>query len=194
MQLNNAILAMAPSSSSSESTTQQISDLRDYFLSQTSQSFADTIVLFESKNDMDNYMTSKHYDDDDYKQGKVGLGILLYEADVTNKQWDYAIRANYTYPYEANDIVTVDCLYGDGGVNSTQKLSCDYLYTIPSTQYYTEDLYKPQSTEFLYGYTYSGFSTLQLMIDKSVPFPPSPTFDLISHSSVDTSSHFMVPK
>lgn len=166
MQLNRAILAIAPSVASSDTLTQQTSNLRDYFLAQTSQSYADTIVLFKSKNDMDNYMTNKDYDDDDYKQGKVGLGILIYDADVTNKQWDYAIRANYTYPYETNDIVTVDCLYGSGGVNSTEKLSCDYLYTIPSTQYYTQDLYKPQSTEFLYGYTYSGFSTLQLMIDK----------------------------
>jgi hypothetical protein len=166
MQLNRAIIAIAPSSSSSSSTAQEAANLRTYFLDQTSQSYADSIVLFKSKSDMDNYMTSKSYDDEDYKQGKVALGILLYEADVANKQWDYAIRANYTYDYEANDIDTVDCLYGGGGVNSSSKLSCDYLYSIPSTQYYTEDLFKPQSTSFLYGYTYSGFSTLQLMIDK----------------------------
>jgi len=167
MQLNKAVLAIAPSKYTAE-LYQQTVNLKQYFLSQTSASFNDTIVLFQSKNQMDNYMTNKDYDDDNYKQGKIGLGILLYVADVANKQWDYAIRANYTYSYEANDIVTVDCLYGDGGPNSTKKLSCDYLYTIPSTQYYSQDLYKPQSMEFLYGYTYSGFSTLQLMIDKYI--------------------------
>lgn len=167
LELNQALLAIAPSTYTTE-VYQQTVQLKDYFLSQSSVSFNKTIILFESKNQMDNYMTDKDYDDENYKEGKIGLGILLYVADIPNKQWDYAIRTNYTYGYEANDAVTVDCLYGDGGPNSTKKLSCDYLYTIPSTQYYTQDLFKPQSMEFLYGYTYSGFSTLQLMIDKYI--------------------------
>ena len=167
LQGNGAILAIAPSKYS-DAMYQQSAQLKAYFLSQTSQSFSNTIVLFNSKDDMNSYMTNKDYDDENYKFGKVGLGILLYKADVANKQWDYAIRCNYTYSYEANNIDTVDCLYGNGYPYNAKQTSCDYTYSIPSTQYYTEDLYKPQSSEFLYGYTYSGFSTLQLMTDKFV--------------------------
>lgn len=78
--------------------------------------------------------------------------------------WDYAIRTNYTYPFQQGEDDTVPCLYPD----------CDFTYTIPSTQVYTQDLYKPQSMEFLYGYSYSGFNTLQVVMDRYI-FAQYPT-------------------
>jgi ATP-binding cassette subfamily A (ABC1) protein 3 len=175
MQKNNALLAIAPLTYSSEMTN-QIQNITDYILKQTSDKYSDTIIQFSDKDAMDNYMTDRDYDDEGYKQGKIGLAILLYEADVENKQWEYAIRTNYSYYYEMTDDV-VSCLYGPG--NGT----CDFTYNIPSTQYFTNDLYKPQSSEFIFGYSYSGFLTLQLLMDKYI-FSQYSTSDISVMASV----------
>mmetsp|Transcript_26423 Transcript_26423/g.39214 ORF Transcript_26423/g.39214 Transcript_26423/m.39214 type:complete len:1955 (+) Transcript_26423:136-6000(+) len=164
LQLNNVILAISPVHYSDELYS-QCQNLSSYILEETSQDFAETIKLFKSKNEMDNYMTDKDYDDEDYEWGKIGLGIMLYEADVAGIKWEYAIRTNYSYPWEADNDDTVACLYGGG---NNESYSCDFIYSIPSTQFYTQDLYKPQSMEFIYGYSYSGFSTLQLVMDKYI--------------------------
>ena len=76
------------------------------------------------------YMTDKNYDDDDYANGKVALGLLLYSGDTgTGMQWDYAIRCNYTYDWEVDRTdFSVGCLYGhqhdDGG------LDCPFTYSM----------------------------------------------------------------
>ena len=165
MQSNNAILAISPVQYSQEVYDVCVG-LRDFILAETSPQYNSSIVLFDSKSKMDNYITNRNYDDDNYKDGKVGLGIMFYTASVNDKAWEYAIRTNFTYPWEQNDVDTVDCLYG--GYNSHNESQCDFTYSIPSTQFYTQDLYKPQSVEFLYGYTYSGFSTLQLLVDRYI--------------------------
>jgi hypothetical protein len=164
MTSNNALLAISPVHYSDEIYL-QCENLRDFIVAEVGIEYNTSIILFDSKSKMDNYITNKNYDDDDYKSGKIGLGIMIYEADVDNKKWEYAVRTNFTYPFQT-DTDTVECLYG--GTDSKNRSNCDFTYSIPSTQYFTQDLYKPQSTEFLYGYTYSGFSTLQLTMDRYI--------------------------
>lgn len=76
-------------------------------------------------------------------------------------QWDYAVRTNFTYDFEQEDD-DPSCLYGFG--NGT----CDFKYCTPTTKENTQDLFKPQSMQFIYGYTFSGFSTLQQMMDSYI--------------------------
>jgi hypothetical protein len=122
--------------------------------------YSNTVKLFESQSSMEDYVTDKHYDDEGYAYGKVAFSIILNTVDHSAVQWDYSIRANYTSLFDQEDH-TVACLYGG-------YKSCDFTYTVPSTKFYTEDLFKPQSTEYLYGYTFSGFSTLQQVVDQFI--------------------------
>ena len=157
MSKNNALLAIAPGSYSNELFA-HVENISNYVLSQTGGLYVDSIKLFDSKDQMDDYITDKDYDDEGYGDGKIGLAILLYQADVAEMQWNYAVRTNFTYVFEQEDD-DPSCLYGMG--NGT----CDFTYCIPTTAENTQDLFKPQSTEFIYGYSFSGFSTLQLLMD-----------------------------
>lgn len=155
---NNALLALAPGSFSNELYA-QVLNISAFVLAKTGEKYADSIKLFDSKDQMDDYMTNKNYDDVGYEQGKIGLAVLLYQADVAEMQWNYAVRTNFTYDFEQEDD-DPSCLYGNG--------TCDFTYCIPTTKEDTQDLFKPQSMQFIYGYTFSGFSTLQLMMDSYI--------------------------
>ncbi len=161
MQQNNALLAISPLSYS-EALVLQVQNLTNYILKQTNSKYSRSIIQFASKDDMDDYITDKDYDDEGYEQGKIGLAILLYEVDIEAKQWEYAIRTNFSYFNEVGVDDVVSCLYGQGNG------SCDFTYTIPSTQFFTNDLYKPQTSEYLFGYSYSGFLSLQLLMDEYI--------------------------
>jgi hypothetical protein len=52
---------------------------------------------------------------------------------------------------------TVACLYG-----------CDFKYSIPKTSEVTDDLTIPQLMDYLYGYGYSGFLTVQQVVDQYI--------------------------
>lgn len=103
-------------------------------------------------------MTNIDYDKSGYGYGKVAFAVVFYSVDLLNHNWDYAIRANYTSAFDQND-KTVACLY---------KYNCVFTYTIPSTLYYAQNLLKPQSSQYLYGYTYSGFSSIQQAVDQYI--------------------------
>ena len=143
MASNNALLAIAPGSFTNELYA-QVLNISAFVLEQTGGLYSDSIKLFDSKDQLDDYITNKDYDDDGYGQGKIGLAILLYQADVEDMQWNYAVRTNFTYNFEQEDD-DPSCLYGVG--NGT----CDFKYCTPTTKENTQDLYKPQSMEFIYG-------------------------------------------
>lgn len=159
MDNNEVILGVAPEDGSSTDLNQKVADFRNYLITYCSAyyDFSSSIVTFTSAGNMDDYMTDRDYDDKNYRLGKIGFGIVLIKTDTNSAQWEYSIRSNYTSMWDTND-PTVACLYG----------SCDFMYTIPTTKFYTMDLYKPQSSEYLYGYSYSGFSTLQIMVDQYI--------------------------
>lgn len=175
MSRNNALLAIAPGSFS-EDLYAQAQNISSFVVSECNGLYAESIILFDSKDAMDDYMTDKDYDDEGFGQGKIGLAILLYEADVVNAQWSYAVRSNFTYPFEQEDD-DPSCLYGQG---NGKKRTCDFTYCIPTTQESTQDLYKPQSTEFIYGYSFSGFSTLQLLMDKYIVSQYTASIEIIA--------------
>jgi hypothetical protein len=45
---------------------------------------------------------------------------------------------------------------------------CAFTFTIPSTRYFTRDVTKPQTVQYLNGYTYSGFATIQQKVDQYI--------------------------
>jgi ATP-binding cassette subfamily A (ABC1) protein 3 len=169
---NGVLLALAPGDFSNELYS-QVQNISSYILIQTGGLYGESIKLFDSKDQMDDYMTDRHYDDDGYGEGKIGLAILLYQADVENMQWNYAVRTNFTYVWEQEDD-DPSCLYGQG--NGT----CDFTYCTPTTKEYTQDLYKPQSMEFIYGYSFSGFSTLQITMDSYIFSQYSSTVNIMA--------------
>ena len=154
-----ALFALAPASNS-PFLYNQVLNISQYITDIVGSPFSSAIKVFPSQGNMEDYMTDKNYDDEGYGDGKIAMAIVLYDVDPQTRQWDYAIRTNFSYPWEQND-PSVACLYGDIS-------ECPFTYSIPSTQFFTQDLYKPQDTSFLYGYTYSGFSTLQLLMDQYI--------------------------
>lgn len=110
--------------------------------------------VFDSQDSLDDYISDKDYDNPGYGYGKVAFAIVWNHIDVLNAQWDYSIRANFTSAVNQNEDTTA-CLYS----------GCKFTYTIPSTKFYTFDLLKPQSAEYVYGYSFSGFLTLQKEVD-----------------------------
>eukprot|EP01038_Epipyxis_sp_PR26KG_P005748 gene5748-7937_t len=172
----NSLFAIA--SSSNDESLQVVSDmLRQYILNITSSNYTDTVVTFSSQSALNSYIKSKSYDNVGFN--KIAFAVIWNTADIASAQWDYSLRVNYTGPFESND-PTVACLYGG-------KHSCPFTYTIPSTKFYTADLFKPQSTEFMFGYSYSGFATIQQVVDAFI-------FSQYSQNAVDiTASVSMMP-
>lgn len=158
LQQRGVKLAMAPETYSA-SLYAQVQDMAQYLVNKAGTQYADAILFFNSQDDINTYITDRDYDDEGYKSGKIAMAITLYAADIPKKKWDYAIRTNYSYDFERQE--SVSCLYGETD-------DCPFTYTIPRTEYDTFDLFKPQTTENLYGYTFSGFSTLQEAVDEYI--------------------------
>ena len=121
------------------------------------KTLGDSVVVFSSSSKLHDYVTDRDYDDKGYKEGKVAFAVLLNSVDRAQAQWDYTLRVNYTSSMDQDDD-TVACLYKD----------CEFTYSIPSTKYNTQNLNKPQLSDFLYGYSFSGFATLQLAVDQYI--------------------------
>jgi hypothetical protein len=121
-------------------------------------SYNDTIIYFDSESELNSYMTDRDYEKEGYGFGKVAFAYVINTANVAQAQWDYSIRVNYTTVLET-DAPTVACLYGS---------PCNFDYSIPTTNFYTDDLSKPQLSDYLFGYAYTGFSTLQTVIDSYI--------------------------
>lgn len=149
-----AILVVAPSAPELLPASEQ---LYQYFNSSCNATLSSSIQLFPSESYLTDYVKEKDYDKIDFKVGKVAFAVVLNEVNIPKAQWDYKIRVNWTIDNEQGD-PTVACLY-DG---------CKFTYTIPPTTDYTYDLYKPVASDWVFGYSHSGFLTLQLMVDKYI--------------------------
>ena len=159
-----AILVVAPVVSGDTELTSQSQALWQFIIdeciAETGMDYSNRVIYFDSQSSLEDYVSDRHYEDEDYGYGKVAFSIVLNAADPAAAQWDYSVRTNYTSIWYQDDH-TVACLYGG-------YKGCDFTFTIPSTKFYTQDLFKPQSAEFLYGYTYSGFATLQQAVDQFI--------------------------
>jgi hypothetical protein len=153
---SHSILAVAPGS---DSLTVPAQNLMHYLSSSCNTSTADTIKYFDSESALNDFMKDKDYDDTALNtEGKIAFAIVLNKADIPTAQWDYAIRVNWTADWNQDD-PTVACLYHD----------CSFTFNIPATYSYNSfELYRPQLTQFTYGYSYSGFLTLQNTVDKYI--------------------------
>ncbi len=160
----NAMLAIAPKTTDS-TLTSQVTAMKDSFLNECETwNVTDAVKVFDSESAVNSYVTDKNYDDIDYKEGKIAIAIILNKADVASVQWDYSIRVNYTLDYNTDE-PTVTCFYD---YDSSAYFPCGFKYNIPTTKYSTADLLKPQFADYLYGYTYTGFSTVQIAVDEFI--------------------------
>ena len=186
MAANRAILGVSPKVDDNSDLVTATSNLVTHLKTLVNETVVDSIVLFSSKKSMDDYMTNRHYEDDDYKQGKVGMAIVVNEGIPLSTtgaiQWDYSIRMNFSYFYEQTDD-QVACLYPDGN-------DCDFTYSVPTTQFYTNDLYKPQIMDDIYGYSFSGFSALQKVVDEYILSRDAIQFSLNTTLSLMPTTHY----
>ena len=191
---NKAKLAIAPAVANPV-LAGHVSNLTDYIVSQTQPNLRSAILTFEDQDAMENYITSKDYDHSDYGAGKIAMAIVLYDADIAQATFDYSIRVNFTYGFgDPSSQVSVACLYGyNPGIPLNESVGwddCQTVYSIPSTKYYTSDLYRPQSTDYMYGYSYSGYATLQKMVDSYIFVQyGEPTNVMASVSMMPTSAY-----
>ncbi len=162
VQLNNALVAIAPKNEDDDTLIPYVAALAESLVNNCSEATNATraVKQFSSESAINSYVTNKDYDDIDYKDGKIALAVILNKVDVASVQWDYSIRANYTLDYNMDE-PTVTCLYNG-------YIPCAFTYNIPTTKYSTMDLLKPQSAEYMYGYTFTGFSTLQVAVDEFI--------------------------
>ncbi len=163
---NHALVAIAPKQDSDPTLLRYADNLVESFTMACRSSPINgtaSLKVFSSESAINDYIADKSYEDVDYQDGKIAFAIIFNHIDVANIQWDYSIRVNYTVVYNADD-PTVACLYE----NKYTGNGCMYTYNIPSTKIYSMDLTKPQSAEYLYGYTFTGFSTLQIAVDEFI--------------------------
>ncbi len=167
----NAIIGIAPKSADDTNLlyiSKQFGDFLNsscfgYISNYTASHFIGrSLVVFPSQTELQDYIMNENYEDSNYKQGKVAVAVVFNSVDISSVLWDYSIRVNYT-SYRDQGFQTVACIYGNPMYGN-----CDFKYTIPSTKFYTNDLFKPQTMDFVYGYSFSGFATLQQTVDKFI--------------------------
>ncbi|CAM9264642.1 unnamed protein product [Heterosigma akashiwo] len=149
----------------------------------------DVVRAFDSEGDLERYVRSPDYDAPDYEwvrdppgepdpgpsaphtpaatppgarlpqYGKVAFAVVVREGTApAAHRWDYALRVNSTLLSLGQP--TTDCLYGTDG-------ECVSTYMAPTTLIKTLPLQQPILADFMFGYSYSGFLTLQKSIDES---------------------------
>ncbi|CAM9424100.1 unnamed protein product, partial [Ectocarpus fasciculatus] len=90
---------------------------------------------------------------------KVGMAIIFNKAPLEGEvpKWDYTLRLNYTYGVsQLQDQAT--CLYP----------GCKMTYKLPSTLVTTSALDRPPTSDHMWGYSYSGFLSLQKSVDEFI--------------------------
>lgn len=143
--------------------------------------------LFNSNSALENYVTDENYNEIGYSEGKIAFAVVLNSVNVASAQWDYSIRVNYTTP-EFSRFPTVACLSGTTSTDS--NFECDFKYTIPSTKFYT-NFFKPTSIEYMNGYLYSGFSTIQEAVDEYILSQYGTTVDVQASVGLMPSQPFL---
>ncbi len=111
----------------------------------------DALVFFPSQAALEANVTARGYEDG----VKVAAAIVLNEVDLAQgPRWDYSVRVNFTQNFETNQ-ETVGCLHAN----------CAFQYTVPTTNFLVNPFVKPARADFMFGYAYSGFATLQKAVD-----------------------------
>ena len=149
----NAILVICPASASSPSLVAAAQSLYLGLLSTLTWTGAhdQAVVFFPSQAALEANVTAEGYE----KGVKVAAAIVVNEVDLLQgPKWDYSIRVNFTQNYEMVQ-ESVGCLHAD----------CGFQYTVPTTNFLVNPFQKPAKADFMFGYTYSAFATLQKSVD-----------------------------
>ena len=148
-----AILVICPASASSPSLVAAAQSLYTGLLSTLTWvgEHDQAVVFFPSQAVLEANVTAEGYE----KGVKVAAAIVVNEVDLQQgPKWDYSIRVNFTQNYEMVQ-ESVGCLYAD----------CGFQYTVPTTNFLVNPFQKPAKADFMFGYTYSAFATLQKAVD-----------------------------
>ena len=151
--LNDAVLALSPA-------TAEVAAFAAW-LELQAPGTESAVQTFASEDDLETFIASADYENLDANgAGKIAFAIAFDQMDRVGAQWSYTIRANYTSPvFGQQRQPTVACLYP-----GSQRRPCRFRWTVPSTsEPPTRRFRRLPSRSRLYGYTFGGFSTLQLV-------------------------------
>jgi len=149
---SKAVLVVCPATASSPSLVAATQSLYTHLLATLTWvgPHEEAIVLLPSQAALEANVTAQGYED----SVKVAAAIVVNEVDPRGPRWAYSVRVNFTQTFETVQ-ETVGCLHA----------KCAFQYTVPTTQFLVNPFVKPAKAEFLFGYTYTAFSTLQKAVD-----------------------------
>ncbi len=118
------------------------------------------LVFFESQAALEANVSSRAYGSE-AQPVKIGAAVVLNDVAGVGvggasgrPRWDYSVRVNFTQNFEAQ-MDAVGCVHAN----------CGFTYSIPPTKFITNPFVRPARADFMFGYTYSGFATLQKAVD-----------------------------
>ena len=158
--LNDAVLALVPD-------TPEVAAFAAW-LEEQAPGTASAVQTYPSEVELEAFIGSAGYENvDGDGAGKIAFAIVFEEMDREAAQWSYTIRANYTSPvFGQQRQPTVACLYP-----GSNRRPCRFRWTVPSTREPPVRRFRRlPSRSRLYGYTFGGFSTLQLAVDTYIMF------------------------
>jgi ATP-binding cassette subfamily A (ABC1) protein 3 len=158
--LNDVVLALVPA-------TPEVEEFAAWLQLQAPETEA-AVQIYASEAELEDFIRSPEYENvEGDGAGKVAFAIVFDEMDRATAQWSYTIRANYTSPvYGQQRQPTVACLYP-----GSPRRPCRFRWSVPSTREPPVRRFRRlPSRSRLYGYTYGGFSTLQLAVDTYIMF------------------------
>lgn len=158
--LNDVVLALVPN-------TPEVQEFAAWLQLQAPGT-EDAVQFYSSEADLEAFIGSPGYENVlEDGAGKIAFAIVFDEMNREDAQWSYTIRANYTSPvFGQQRQPTVACLYP-----GSQRRPCRFRWTVPSTREPpVRRFQRLPSRSRLYGYTFGGFSTLQLAVDTYILF------------------------
>eukprot|EP01047_Picozoa_sp_COSAG01_P079679 COSAG01_NODE_15204_length_1361_cov_7.321712_1_plen_394_part_01 len=167
LALNQAVLALVPAS---PALVPELAAFEAWLVEQATDpaDAAAAIRNFGSEAELEDFIGSAEYENaENANAGKVAFALVFEQMDRAAAQWRYTIRANYTSPvFGQQRQPTVACLYP-----GSSRRPCRFRWTVPSTREPpTRRFRQLPSRSRLYGYTFGGFSTLQLAVDQWILF------------------------
>jgi len=91
LQKHRVLLALAPAIENDESLMEWIQSFKTYLLIKYGNIYINTLKIFPSLKIHDSYILNKNYDDENYEVGKIGISVIINEANFLQDSWDYTI-------------------------------------------------------------------------------------------------------
>lgn len=96
-------MAIAPKNANDMNTQEVVDELETYLSDKSGFASSSFLISFASEDALENYISKKNYDNSNYGDGKIAYAIVINSVDIAAARWDYAIRLNYTAPYNEDE-------------------------------------------------------------------------------------------